>query len=236
MKYVGSKNRIAKYILPIILKNRGFKPYIEPFVGGGNTIDKVEGVRLGYDVNKYTVEALISIRDSIELLPKNSHEFTEEDYKRLRLDDTYPYKGYAGFAFSYGGKWMGGWRRDRESKRDYVNEAYRNALKQHPKLQGVSLNVSDYSDILLDTPSVVYCDPPYKGTTKYATSNFNYPKFWSWCRALSKEGHTLFISEYEAPDDFLCLFNKQQTSSLTQNTGSKIGVERLFTYEPTYLG
>lgn len=36
MKYVGSKNRHAKEILPIILKDR--KPdqwYVEPFVGGG---------------------------------------------------------------------------------------------------------------------------------------------------------------------------------------------------------
>lgn len=36
MKYMGSKNRIAKEILPIILRDR--KPnqwYVEPFVGGG---------------------------------------------------------------------------------------------------------------------------------------------------------------------------------------------------------
>ena len=52
MKYMGSKARIAKYILPIILKDR--KPdqwYVEPFVGGCNTIDKVEGLRLGSDAN-----------------------------------------------------------------------------------------------------------------------------------------------------------------------------------------
>lgn len=54
MKYMGSKNRIAKDILPIILKER--KPeqwYVEPFVGGCNIIDKVDGNRLGSDKNKY---------------------------------------------------------------------------------------------------------------------------------------------------------------------------------------
>ena len=35
MKYMGSKNRIAKYILPIMLKDRKPNQYwVEPFVGG----------------------------------------------------------------------------------------------------------------------------------------------------------------------------------------------------------
>ena len=44
MKYMGSKNRIAKHILPIILKDRiENQYYVEPFVGGANMIDKVDG-------------------------------------------------------------------------------------------------------------------------------------------------------------------------------------------------
>lgn len=36
MKYLGSKARIAKEILPIILKDRKVgQYYVEPFVGGG---------------------------------------------------------------------------------------------------------------------------------------------------------------------------------------------------------
>ena len=35
MKYLGSKNKIAKYILPIILKDRTEgQYYVEPFMGG----------------------------------------------------------------------------------------------------------------------------------------------------------------------------------------------------------
>ena len=43
MKYQGSKNRIAKYILPLITER--LKPeqwYVEPFMGGANMMDKVE--------------------------------------------------------------------------------------------------------------------------------------------------------------------------------------------------
>ena len=110
MKYMGSKNRIAKYILPIMLAER--KPdqwWVEPFVGGANIIDKVQGKRIGADINPYVINALISIRDCVSNLPKTSKEFTEDDYRQLRKSDDYKYKGYAGFAFSYSGKWLGGW-------------------------------------------------------------------------------------------------------------------------------
>lgn len=105
MQYMGSKNRIAKDILPIMLSERKDDQYwIEPFVGGGNMIDKVKGKRIGADINQYLIDALKSIRDCITELPKNNSEFTEDDYKKIRLSDSYKHKGYAGFTFSYGGK------------------------------------------------------------------------------------------------------------------------------------
>jgi len=44
MKYMGSKNRIAKHLLPIMLaecEKHGITKWVEPFVGGANMIDKV---------------------------------------------------------------------------------------------------------------------------------------------------------------------------------------------------
>ena len=229
MKYMGSKNRIAKYILPIMLKERKPNQYwVEPFVGGGNMIDKVNGNRIGCDSNPYVIEALISIRDKIDDLPKNKIEFTEDDYKNLRVSN-YKHKGYAGFAFSYGAKWMGGWSRSKDSKRDYVSESYRNAILQSPKLQGVILKCCSYNTLKLPKNSLIYADPPYQGTTKYKDS-FDHDKFWQWCRGKHNEGHTVFISEYNAPDDFTCLWQKEIVSSLTKDTGSKTGIEKLFTY------
>ena len=41
---MGSKNRIAKHLLPIMLKEaekHGITKWVEPFVGGGGMIDKV---------------------------------------------------------------------------------------------------------------------------------------------------------------------------------------------------
>ncbi|MCK9331171.1 MAG: DNA adenine methylase [Candidatus Cloacimonetes bacterium] len=231
MKYMGSKNRIAKHILPIMLAERETKQWwIEPFVGGANMIDKVTGNRMGADINPYLIEALIAIRDCVSDLPKTNKEFTEDCYKQLIKSDDYKYKGYAGFAFSYGGKWLGGWRRDRLGKRDYVAESYKNALKQSPLLQGVRFVKESYLDLQIPDNSLIYCDPPYEGTTKYK-DRFDHADFWQWCRDKAKEGHTVFISGYNAPDDFECIWQKEIVSSLTKNTGEKRAVEKLFRYK-----
>lgn len=234
MKYMGSKNRIAKEILPIMLEYRTPNQWwVEPFVGGGNMIDKVTGNRLGSDNDKYVIEALIAIRDCLSELPKNNKEFTENDYKQLRQNDNYIYKGYAGYAFSYGGKWLGGWSRtDSNSikQRDYVAESYRNAVNQNLLLQDVELLNYNYLDLPIPNNSLIYCDPPYEGTTKYKT-NFNYPEFWQWCRDMTNKGHTVFISEYNAPVDFECVWQKEIVSSLTKDTGSKTGIEKLFKFK-----
>lgn len=229
MKYMGSKNRIAKEILPIMLEKRENRTWVEPFVGGGNMIDKILGKRIGADINPYLIDALIAIRDCVVDLPKNNKEFTEENYNELRKSDNYKYKGYAGFAFSYSGKWLGGWCRDGLNKRDYVKESYKNAINQSPLLQGVRLVNESYLNLQIPENSLIYCDPPYEGTTKYKDS-FNHAEFWDWCRKKAKEGHIVFVSEYNAPSDFKCVWEKKIVSSLTKDTGSKVATERLFLY------
>ena len=142
--------------------DRKFGQYwVEPFVGGGNMIDKVSGNRIGADSNRYTIEALISIRDFVYELPKNNLEFTEDDYNKLKIDDSYKHKGFAGFSYSYGAKWLGGWSRNGTNKRDYVAESYRNALKQSPNLQGVELLNKKFDELIIPENSIIYCDPPY---------------------------------------------------------------------------
>jgi DNA adenine methylase len=242
MKFVGSKNRVAIEIFSIIQKHVSNKTglsvnemrenvlWIEPFVGGGNFIDKVSFKnRIGLDIDQNSIDALLSIRDSISDLPRTSKEFTENDYKELKTNQLVKHRGYLGFTCSYGGKWMGGWRRDSFGKRDYVEEAYKNALKQHKLLKDVKLHVSDYKDIKIPKDSIIYCDPPYEGTTNHNKKLFNHLEFWEWCRDISNNCLGIFVSEYNAPDDFICLWSKTISSSLTKNTGSKKGIEKLFT-------
>ncbi len=230
MQYMGSKNRIAKHILPIMLDCcKDGQCWVEPFVGGGNMIDKVTGPRLGTDACRYAIEALTMIRDSPGTLPKNNTEFTEADYAYAKKNEYDALSGYAGYAFSYGAKLFGGWPRNRKND-DYVARAYRNAQKQSPKLKGCKFDVVRYANLCPPPKSLIYCDPPYKGATGYKQT-FSHGHFWSWCRARVADGHTVFVSEYEAPSDWSCLWQGEIKSSLTIEHGSKVGVEKLFTLD-----
>ena len=237
MKYMGSKARIAKYILPIMLKHRKEGQWwVEPFVGGANMIDKVGGNRLGADLHWGVISALRLIRDNPTFLPTDNKMFTELDYNHQKNSHNSfdggrtVYHGYVGFALSYGGKWFGGWCRDGANKRDYVKESFNNAQKQSPKLQGVKFIWGSYKSEALEIPenSIIYCDPPYEGTVKY-NEGINHLEFWEWCRTKTKEGHKVFISEYKAPKDFECIWSKEVSNTLSKQNNFK-NTERLFSY------
>lgn len=94
------------------------------------------------------------------------------------------------------------------------------------------LDYESYLYLQIPKDSLIYCDPPYEGTTKYK-DDFDHPKFWQWCRDMAIKGHIIFVSEYNAPDDFECVWQKEIVSSLTQATGSKKAVEKLFKFSTT---
>lgn len=81
--------------------------------------------------------------------------------------------------------------------------------------------------MMLEEESIIYCDPPYANTTKYK-DKFDSEKFYEWCRQRKSDGHTVFVSEYTAPEDFELVFEKEQSSALPVNTSSLIRTERLY--------
>ena len=224
---MGSKSRYAKYLLPIILDERKDNQwYVEPFVGGANIIDKVNGKRAGVDNNFYLIEMWKALQNGW-IPPK---EISEQEYKEIKdnKENFLPHLvGYVGFNLSYAGKWWGGYARDKAGKRNYGREAFNNVIKQISGIKDILFLYGDYQDLVFTDSSIIYCDPPYNGTTKY-NKEFNYEKFYNWCRLQSNEGHRVFISEYNMPEDFTCVWSKQVNNTLVQNTGSKQGTERLF--------
>jgi len=227
MIYMGSKNRIAKEILPIILKNRKEGQfYVEPMVGGGNMIDKVEGNRIGSDFNPYVIEGLKLIRDNPELLPNS---LSEQEYQELKnKKELNGITGVLGFACSFGSKWFGGYARG--SSNNYALNAKKNALKQSLFLQGIDFLSCSYNELKLPPNSIIYCDPPYEGTTSYK-NGFNHSDFWQWCREKTTEGHIVYVSEYNAPNDFECVWEKQITTCFS-GYGTLKPTEKLFIYNP----
>lgn len=244
MKYMGSKARIAKHILPIILKDRKEGQwYVEPFVGGANTIDKVDGRRIGADNNKYLIamfQGCVDGRDRSIDTTKEFYSKVRDCYnKGLRTFDDFTV-GLVGFMCSANGRFFEGGYSGKSTTRDgnvrdYIDESIRGLTKQLPDLEDVEFVYSEYFNLTIPQQSIVYCDIPYYGTKQYSTSKwFDYPKFWDWCREKVKEGHQVFISEYNAPDDFVCVWQKEVESSLSANGksgGCKVSVEKLFVHE-----
>lgn len=238
MKYMGSKARFAKEILPIVLNGRTTDQwYVEPFAGGMNMIDKVEGLRLANDINYYLIEFWKKATNG--WMPK--FDYSKEEYQFIQKNkDINPAEtGYVGICCSYSGKWFGryaGMSNTKQGVRDYRKEAFENVAKQIPNLKGVVFKSGSYETLELPANSIIYCDIPYQGTYSeiegYSSKTFDYDIFWNWVRAKGKEGHKIYISEYNAPSDFECIWSKEAKSSLSANGevgGSKISIEKLFT-------
>lgn len=234
---MGSKNRFAKGLLDIILKNRQENQwYVEPFVGGCNIIDKVSGNRIGNDIHFY----LISMWTALQNGWTPPKEISKEEYNKIRenKDNFAPeLVGYVGFNCSYSGKWFGGYAGKTKTKvgtiRDYQLEAFNNITEQIKNINGIKFYNKNYFELEIPPNSIIYCDIPYQGTTKYK-DDFDYVKFWEWCRTMSISGHNVYTSEYNAPDDFECIWQKEATSSLSANGkigGNKISIEKLFIYK-----
>lgn len=203
---MGSKNRISKFILPIMINSaieRNINTWVEPFVGGGNMIDKVpnEFKRVGIDHNAHCIEALIAIRDLSHKLPI---EVNEQYYKSIRNNDPEPIESWIRFVCSFGAKFNNGFARNK-SGRNYAKVAVGNAKKQTKNLQNVKLIHGSYNDYCDFKNCLIYCDPPYEKTTSYKTGIFNHEKFWNWCRVMSRN-NLIFVSEYNAPVDFKCIW------------------------------
>ena len=75
---------------------------------------------------------------------------------------------------------------------------------------------------------VIYADPPYQGTSGYGVK-FDNTEFWQWCRRPRRA--LLIISEYSAPSDFVEIWAKQVTCSMSQNGEVGRPIERLFVHK-----
>ncbi len=235
MKYMGSKNRISKEILPIMLKNR--KPnqyYVEPFCGGCNIIDKVDGNRIASDNNKYLIEVWRGLQSNTIRpydITKEMYNAAKYDFKNRQNENFSDFEiGWIGWMGSFNGKFFDGGYSGKTKNRDYIKEQIRNTEKQIGKIKDILFYSCSYDELEIPDKSIIYCDIPYKGTTQYSTSkDFDYSKFWQWCRYMSGKGHEVFVSEYNAPDDFECVWSKEVTNAMSTKKTYK-PTEKLFKF------
>jgi DNA adenine methylase len=234
---MGSKRRLWKYISPIILKDR--KPnqfYVEPFCGGCNSLSQVNGKRIAADINIY----LIEMRKSLIKEEKQIYPITKEIYNNVRncyrcKNGKYSFSdiGWIGFMASYNGRFFdGGFSGNNVmgkngGLRHYIDECMSDILQQLETLKDVDFRCCSYDDLQIPKKSIIYCDPPYNGTKRYDTIDFDYDKFYNWCFEQSKLGNKVFISEYSMPESFKEVWSMEVRCNINIEKNKR--VEKLFT-------
>lgn len=84
-------------------------------------------------------------------------------------------------------------------------------------------STKDYRYLNIPDGAVIYCDPPYMGTGGYGIE-FDHEAFWEWCRTAS---NPIVISEYNAPDDFVCIGEHPLRAKVSATT-APLRMEKLF--------
>lgn len=243
MRYQGSKLKLKKILKSIIESNLSKDTtYVEPFMGGCNSLAYIDhNKKLGIDFNSYIVALWQSIKNGTFNIPK---ALSEDEYYEIKNDylnkgKTYPDSmiGYVGMACSYGGGWWNGYARYNEKKKeDHILEAYNGTqkqIKEFKHLDSTDFIYGSYDTVEIPAKSFIYCDPPYQDTKKYE-SDFDNFKFWEWCRKQVSEGHKVLVSEYNAPKDFVCIWEKTMQDGMGNNKNKK--VERLFIHKSQKRG
>lgn len=243
MRYCGSKRKFMKYLLPILTERLDENSrFVDLFGGGMNVVSEIPtSNKIAVDYNKYIIALWQEIqKNGMKNIPLN---ITESDYNEIKscyLNGTATYDdyitAYVGTCCSFGGSWFNGYAKYNPNKKEnHIAEARRGLEKQVKSfkyLQDTTFIYNSYENIKLTEDDIVYCDPPYQSTKKYE-SDFNNAAFWKWARQTAKKVKALYVSEYDAPFDFECVWQMEKKDALGTRKGKRQNtkVEKLFVYK-----
>ena len=100
-------------------------------------------------------------------------------------------------------------------------------LEQLEKLTAFTISNLDFADVKITTPvdeTIIYLDPPYRGTTEYK-EKFNYEKVDEFFK---NSPYTCFMSEYNAPFNSILEIRKESLFNNANIDKRKIVIEKLF--------
>ena len=227
MRYLGGKSKTRKQISSFLESVRApGQTYFEPFVGGAWVLQEMRGKRIASDGNR----ALIAMYKALQDGWTPPTFVSEEEYQQVRSANNQadPMTIFCGIGCSFAGKLWGGYARS-EGKKCYAQASHNSLMKQLPKIKDVQFIDGLFHDHKPEN-MLVYCDPPYQGTTQYgAFSGFDHNLFWNTMREWSKN-NTVVVSEYNARDDFKCVAEFSSQMGMTTGNERPKRTEKLFMY------
>jgi len=223
---MGGKSRIGKRLAAVI---QSFNPvaYDEPFCGmfsvGKHVVAKR---RTAGDIHPDLILFLQAVKEG--WIPPAG--VSEEEYAKLRTKVPSALRGYTGFAYSFYGKFFGGYAR--ADGMDFGHFARTTTLKMALMIRDVEFRCQTYKEYNGDA-DVIYCDPPYAGTTDFSHGTFKTDEFWEWVRSRQE---IVLVSEYAAPSDFEVIWEQKVTTTMRDKTDRGCQrVEKLFCQKPRHF-
>jgi DNA adenine methylase len=228
VQYLGGKSRLAKRICGILEAAR--KPgqrFVDVFTGGANIVAGMSdrGPRVAND----GCEPLIVLYRAW-LDGWRPPDITREVWQAAKLskDPADPLTAFCGFGVSFNGMWFSSFAAPRPKPRPRVptgeipaESAVRSLTAKLTRCSDVSFVCSDFAHLEILPGDLVYCDPPYRGTTAYGYfRGFDYDLYLSKLTEWSAIAD-VFVSEYAAQAD-TCEQIAEFAESKPSSMGSKI--------------
>lgn len=229
MRYLGGKNRLSKHISPILddLITRHDGRFFEPFVGGFNIVPRMKNYNKAIcsDFNK----SLSTMYNAIKNGWEPPSVITLDDYNNVKLikDDEDPITAFVSFGCSFGGKEWGGYAR---SKKGDESSLYSAVTKRSLKKKFESIDIDNvyftsgsYENVAknLSESYLIYCDPPYRGTTGYKTGVFDSIVFDKWCVEMCELGHTVVVSEFNVSRDWEVIWELERNIMVSHDSNER---------------
>lgn len=234
MQYMGGKGRAAPHIARAMLEARAdCRAYLEPFLGGCYVLPHM--------APHFTHSTACDVVPDVVMLWQDAMHgweppslVTREQYDMLRDAEPSALRAFVGFGCSFGGKWWGGYAPHNPGHGGGAETARRGVIRKAAALNPsrVTIALRDYAEHNPGPDTLVYCDPPYAGTTAYkGAPTWDTEAFWTRAREWVANGARVFVSEYAAPDDWRTAWERQQPASLAKGSNSGTVTERLFVHE-----
>lgn len=225
MQYFGGKAKIAKPLAAFL--NAEMKPgqsFVDLFCGSCNVISKIDSgrERVANDLHY----ELVSLHKAVQNGTFKPYRISEEEYKVIKGNKS-KYEpwllAFAGFGLSFSGKYFGGYARCSRGD-DYYSNCVNSTFKKHASMQDVIFKHGEYTEVILPVASLVYCDIPYKNTTKYSTGSFNHAEFYDWVIKTQASGHSVLVSEYEhnVPDGWKVVWRHESKKDIRNKDAVQI--------------